>query len=56
MNILILLGLLLIITTQADLFRLSTTETPTLKVGDSLISTLGLFKATLMNNKCQLSI
>lgn len=52
----ILLPLLLIITHSAVHFRLSTNENNRLNVGDSLISTLGLFKATLLQNQCLLSI
>ena len=37
-------------------FRLNTNENIKLSVGDSLISTLGLYKATLLQNQCTLSI
>ncbi len=37
-------------------FRLNTNENPKLNVGDSLTSTLGLFRATLLQSKCMLSI
>lgn len=37
-------------------FRLNTNENTQLKVGDTLISTLGLFKATLLQSQCVLSI
>ena len=48
---------LLIITTLATIhFRLNTNEVTRLNVGDSLISTLGLFKATLLQTECVLSI
>lgn len=47
---------LLLTTLQVTLFRLNTNEVKKLNVGDSLISTLGYFKATLLQNKCVLSI
>jgi hypothetical protein len=40
----------------ATYLRLSTTGTRTLNVGDSLISTLGLFKATLQTNGCTIAV
>jgi hypothetical protein len=49
-------SLLLIVTFQNTLFRLSTKEVTKLNVGDSLISTLGYFKATLQQTGCVLSV
>lgn len=40
----------------ATYFRLNTNENTQLSAGDTLISTLGLFKATLLQSKCVLSI
>jgi hypothetical protein len=37
-------------------FRMSTLETTRLYVEDTLVSTLGLFRATLIRNGCKLSI
>lgn len=50
------LSLLLIITLQATHFRLNTNEVKSLSTGDSLISTLGYFKATLAQSGCTLQI
>ena len=44
----LLLAICVVVTLQATYFRLNTAETTTLNVGDSLISTLGHFKATLL--------
>lgn len=40
----------------ATYFRLNTNENTRLNVGDALISTMGLFKATLLQSRCTLSI
>ncbi len=37
-------------------FRISTLETTRIYVDDILVSTLGLFRATLIRNGCKLSI
>lgn len=51
------LALVLITTHAAVYFRLSTTENIVkLNAGDTITSTLGLFKATLLQNQCLLSI
>lgn len=50
------LAFLIIIASSLTHFRLNTNEVTRLNVGDSLISTMGLFKATLLNNQCVLSI
>jgi hypothetical protein len=52
----VLMTLLLIITSQVTLFRLNTNENTKLNVGDALVSTLGYFKATLLQTGCTLSI
>jgi len=41
---------------QTTNFRLNTNEVITMKSGDTLISTLGYFKATLISNNCTLEI
>lgn len=50
------LAVWVVATLQATHFRLNTAETTTLNVGDTLISTLGHFKATLLETGCVLSI
>lgn len=53
----IIISVLLIqLTITAINFRLSTNEVNKLNPGDSLISTLGYFQATLVQNKCIFSI
>ncbi len=52
----IVLSALLIIALQKTVFRLNTEETTILLAGDSLISTLGYVKATLISNGCTLQI
>jgi hypothetical protein len=56
MSKIVLLSLLIILALQSTQFRLSTNEVSKLNVGDSLISTLGYFKATLQQNGCTLAI
>ena len=56
MRVLLFLALLITVTLSATYFRLNTNENIRLNVGDSLISTLGLFKATLLQNQCTLSV
>lgn len=56
MSKIVLFSLLIIITLQATQFRLNTNEVTKLNVGDSLISTLGYFKATLQQTGCTLAI
>jgi hypothetical protein len=56
MNKLVVSILLLIITHSATHLRLSTLETTTLNVGDTLISTLGYFQATLQKTNCSLQV
>ena len=52
----LLLALWVTLISSATYFRLNTAETTRLNIGDSLISTMGLFKATLLQNQCVLSI
>lgn len=56
MRVLLSLAFLIIAVSSATYFRLNTNEQLRLNVGDSLISTMGLFKATLLQNQCTLSI
>jgi hypothetical protein len=56
MRVLLSLAFLIITVSSATYFRLNTNEQIRLNVGDSLISTMGLFKATLLQNQCTLSI
>jgi hypothetical protein len=50
------LALLIITVSGVTLFRLNTQETVRLSVGDSLISTMGQFKVTLLQTQCMLSV
>jgi len=52
----VFLLLLLAIVTSTTLFRINTNEVAKLNLGDTLISTLGYFKATLLQTNCVLSI
>jgi hypothetical protein len=56
MRRLLSLTLLILTVTAVTYFRLNTNEDVRLNIGDSLISTMGLFKATLLQSQCTLSI
>lgn len=56
MGRLLSLAFLILVVYAATYMRLSTNEQVRLSIGDSLISTLGLFKATLLQSQCTLSI
>ncbi len=56
MKKIVLLSLLIMLSLQATQFRLNTNEVSKMNVGDSIISTLGYFKATLQQTRCTLAI
>ena len=53
---LLFLVFIILSTHSVTYFRLNTNENTQLSVGDILTSTLGLFRASLLQNRCMLSI
>ncbi len=56
MKVGVFLAFLIFTTQSATYFRLNTNENTKLNPGDTLISTMGLYSATLLQNLCVLSI